>query len=118
MHYVTTLTLMLVAAAAAGSSLSEDFERIKQSVVGKTFREAQALFDESALRHKATTFAPDAETKIEHMVVLLVENRAFDHVFGCMLGDEPGVDGVKTRADGSQWALFPKEMGTGEFMLR
>ena len=29
-------------------------------------------------------------------VVLYQENRAFDHLFGCMLGDDPRVDGIPT----------------------
>lgn len=36
--------------------------------------------------------APTHQDKIDHFVVLFMENRAFDHLFGCL--DKPGVDGV------------------------
>jgi len=34
------------------------------------------------------------QQKIQHFVVLFMENRAADHIFGCMLGDKPGYDGI------------------------
>jgi phospholipase C len=43
--------------------------------------------------------APDAATKIQHVVIISKENRSFDHYFGKL----PGVDGAKqaTKSDGS-----------------
>ena len=35
-----------------------------------------------------------AQDKIEHFVVLFMENRATDYTFGCMLGDHPEFDGI------------------------
>ena len=32
--------------------------------------------------------------KIDHVVVLFMENRAFDHQLGCLANDIPGVDGI------------------------
>ena len=37
---------------------------------------------------------PRRQQKVDHFVVLYQENRAFDHMFGCMLGDKPGFDGT------------------------
>lgn len=59
------------------------------------------------------------QSKIEHMVVLFVENRAADHLFGCMLGDHPEFDGIPTRkghgdgTDGQHWKLMPAATGIG-----
>eukprot|EP01043_Picozoa_sp_COSAG02_P063326 COSAG02_NODE_8944_length_2388_cov_15.331149_3_plen_74_part_01 len=36
--------------------------------------------------------APSHQDKIDHFVVLFMENRAFDHLFGCL--DKPGIDGI------------------------
>ena len=36
--------------------------------------------------------APKHQEKIDHFVILFMENRAFDHLFGCH--DKPGIDGV------------------------
>ena len=36
---------------------------------------------------------PNGEPKIKHMVVMLMENRALDHFFGCMAGE--GVIGLE-----------------------
>ena len=33
---------------------------------------------------------PPRQQKIDHLVVLFMENRGADHIFGCMLGDQPG----------------------------
>lgn len=52
------------------------------------------------------------QSKIDHFVVLFVENRAADHVFGCMLGDKPDFDGIPTRPDGTHWKLFPERPGS------
>jgi phospholipase C len=38
---------------------------------------------------------PNGEPKIKHMVVMLMENRATDHIFGCMAGEGIiGLDGI------------------------
>lgn len=38
---------------------------------------------------------------VEHFVVLYVENRAFDHIFGCAQDLLPGIDGV--HGNETQW---------------
>ena len=38
---------------------------------------------------------PNGQPKIKHMVVMLMENRAADHFFGCMAGEGViGLDGI------------------------
>eukprot|EP01052_Picozoa_sp_SAG31_P030365 SAG31_NODE_3109_length_4665_cov_2.150022_3_plen_204_part_00 len=37
---------------------------------------------------------PPRQRKIDHVVVVMLENRAFDHVLGCMAANKPGVDGI------------------------
>eukprot|EP01047_Picozoa_sp_COSAG01_P005702 COSAG01_NODE_198_length_22280_cov_21.529775_19_plen_632_part_00 len=59
------------------------------------FRESLRLMEQAKARlgpRPATLMYP--QDKIEHMVVLFVENRASDHIWGCMLGDRPGFDGI------------------------
>ena len=36
------------------------------------------------------------QQKIDHMVVLYQENRAADHLLGCVNGDREGFDGIPT----------------------
>jgi phospholipase C len=72
------------------------FEALKHDVVGRSFAEAKELFAEAGFpvgTHSAQ-HAAFPQDKIEHMVVLFVENRASDHIWGCMLGDRPGFDGI------------------------
>ena len=40
--------------------------------------------------------APLPQSKVEHFVVLYMENRPFDHILGCMVGEGelPGADGI------------------------
>ena len=109
------MALRLAALALAAAQVAptptpaEEFERIKHALPGLSFEEAQALFAE-AEPAPAKGFPQE---KIEHMVVLFVENRAADHIFGCMLGDHPEFDGIPTRADGAQWKLMPTAPGSG-----
>ena len=35
-----------------------------------------------------------AQAKVDHLVVLFVENRGFDHIFGCAGEELPGIDGI------------------------
>ena len=73
--------------------------RLQHDVVGRSFAEAQDLFAAAGIPvgvHSAPA-AKYPQNKIEHMVVLFVENRAADHLFGCMLGDHPQFDGIPTR---------------------
>ena len=52
--------------------------------------------------------APKHQEKIDHFVILFMENRAFDHLFGCH--DKPGIDGV---AGGHQVPIDPNNASKG-----
>ena len=52
---------------------------------------------------------PPRQSKIEHFVVLFMENRAFDHMLGCM--DLPGLDGIP--AEGRQIPVDPRNKSAG-----
>ncbi len=95
--------------------------RLKHDVVGRSFAEAKDLFSAAGIPvgvHSAPV-SKFPQNKIEHMVVLFVENRAADHLFGCMLGDHPEFDGIPTRkgygdgTDGQHWKLMPAATGAG-----
>lgn len=53
------------------------------------------LFVRSSLPPQVST-GGTASSKIKHMVVLYMENRPFDHMLGCMVGEGelPGADGI------------------------
>jgi phospholipase C len=90
------------------------FEALKHDVVGRSFAEAKELFAEAGFpvgTHSAQ-HAAFPQDKIEHMVVLFVENRAADHIFGCMLGDHPEFDGIPTRK--GEWLSERKRPFLGE----
>ena len=60
---------------------------------------------------------PPHQKKIEHFVVLYMENRPFDHLFGCMLEEEglmPGADGVR---DGQQILKDPDDPSKGNVSI-
>jgi phospholipase C len=68
-----------------------EFEQLRQEIHLLPNRAAaDARFAE--IEPRATP--PPRQSKIDHLVVLFMENRAFDHIFGCMLGDKPGIDGI------------------------
>ena len=46
----------------------------------------------SSIRTHIGSRPPPRQQKIDHFVVLFMENRAFDHLIGCM--DLPGIDGI------------------------
>ena len=90
--------------------MAAGYDEIQQQLPSLSFQEAHALLREARLPARP----PAPQSKIEHMVVLFVENRAADHIFGCMLGDRPDFDGIPTRPDGGHWKLFPAEAGSGD----
>ena len=66
--------------------------------------------------------SPPRQKKIDHFVVLLMENRAFDNVLGCL--DKPGLDGI---ANGHAVPVDPTDpsrglinitCGQGEYMCK
>jgi phospholipase C len=79
--------------------LGADFERVRVLLPTLEYRAAAALLREAKARvgpRPPTLHFP--QDKIEHMVVLFVENRASDHVWGCMLGDRRGFDGIPSNS--------------------
>src|ERR1700722_16533446 len=47
-----------------------------------------------ALRRGSPVMPPDAPDKIEHVVLLMLENRSFDHMLGACTADKPAIDGI------------------------
>ena len=68
---------------------AREFEALRTEIHLLSKEEAGRRF--SAMKRRAQ---PPHQDKVDHMVVLFMENRAFDHIFGCMLGDKEGVDGI------------------------
>eukprot|EP01044_Picomonas_judraskeda_P011328 COSAG03_NODE_1531_length_3926_cov_86.591325_2_plen_265_part_00 len=84
---------------AWSSTLEAEFERLRTTLPTLDYEAAHALLQEAKARvgpRPATLLYP--QDKIEHMVVLFVENRASDHIWGCMLGDRPGFDGIPSNS--------------------
>ena len=44
---------------------------------------------------QARLVSSQVQSKVDHLVVLLVENRGFDHIFGCAGDELPGIDGIE-----------------------
>ena len=81
--------------AAWSTNLEAEFEMLRTTLPTLDYPEAKVLLQEAKARvgpRPPTLMYP--QDKIEHMVVLFVENRASDHIWGCMLGDRPGFDGI------------------------
>jgi phospholipase C len=90
-------------AAAANNvwfaTLEAEFERARVLLPTLEYRAAAALLREA--KAKVGPRPPSfhyPQSKIEHIVVLFVENRASDHIWGCMLGDRPGFDGIPSHS--------------------
>jgi hypothetical protein len=81
----------------AGSSDDVDVQRARHF---RALRDRLHLMTEAEAEASIASFPrPQRGTryrqhKIDHFVVLFMENRAADHMFGCMLGDTPGFDGI------------------------
>ena len=69
---------------------NEVFERLKRTL--HTLPKAEA--DRAVWDVLPAAREPLPGSPVEHLVVLFMENRGFDHIFGCMLSGRPGVDGV------------------------
>ena len=79
--------------ATWGESLQAEFQRLRTDVVTRDYKSSDALLKEVTARlgpPPASHRYP--QSKIEHMVVLFLENRAADHIFGCF--GLPGFDGI------------------------
>ena len=84
--------------------LAAHHERLRQELATLPFADAKQLLTDAIqdLGPPPREEADFPQNKIEHMVVLFVENRGSDHIWGCMLGDKPGFTGIPTRlANGS-----------------
>lgn len=71
---------------AWSSTLEAEFERLRTTLPTMDYEAASALLQEAKTRvgpRPATLLYP--QDKIDHMVVLFVENRASDHIWGCTL---------------------------------
>jgi hypothetical protein len=77
--------IMLSEPVRAASSRMHD---LKAEIQGMTADEAKARFGDI----RPLGPPPPRQDKIDHMVVLFMENRAFDHILGCM--DHPEIDGI------------------------
>ena len=95
------LIAMLLCGAAAGASGGSaaggrrpfspaEFQALKRELHTLTKAGADRRFAEV----QPLSSPPPRQDKVDHMVVLFMENRAFDHVLGCLVGDKPGADGV------------------------
>eukprot|EP01052_Picozoa_sp_SAG31_P036594 SAG31_NODE_4595_length_3106_cov_4.715996_2_plen_440_part_00 len=90
----------LLCCVAAGAATSQrpsrrpftpaEFQALKRELHTLSPAEADRRFAEV----QPLPNPPPRQDKIDHMVVLFMENRAFDHVLGCLVGDKPGADGV------------------------
>ena len=68
----------------------------------------------SVLRLKADDAAAAGDPRIEHFVVLFMENRPFDHYFGCM--DLPGADSAATMTRNRSLPVNPNAPSKGPFV--
>ena len=105
------LLLAAVASAAAQQGapswrerLAAQHERLRHELVTLPFAEAKQLLTDAIedLGPPPREEADFPRDKIEHMVVLFVENRASDHIWGCMLGDKPGFDGIPSNSSAAK----------------
>ena len=76
-----------IGSAQTHAKLREDIERLKDEI--HLLGPAAAA---SRLQEISLASPPPRQNKVDHMVVLFMENRPLDHFFGCM--DLPGLDGI------------------------
>jgi phospholipase C len=68
---------------------------LKRTLHTLTAEEASEAFARLGAAHRLRA-PPPRQQKIDHFVVLYQENRAADHLLGCINGDRPGFDGIPT----------------------
>ena len=81
----TATALLLLASAQqplAESERERTFEKLKNTLHTMTPAEADAALT----AFPRPSQPPPRQSKIDHFIVLFMENRSPDHVFGCMLG--------------------------------
>ena len=85
------LALLLLLGCARAHPSHEELEELKGVLHKLTPAEAKRRID--ALRAKSAGDPPPTrQGKIDHFVVVFMENHAFDHMLGCMTRD--GLDGI------------------------
>ena len=93
--------MALISSASASRELHELKTRLSRMTAAQIIEEVGDI--------KALGATPPHQSKIEHFVVLFMENRAFDHMLGCM--DIPGIDGIP--AAGRQIPVDPNDKTAG-----
>ena len=78
----TALLLLASALAESERERTRAFEKLKNRLHTMTPAEADAAFT----AFPRPSQPPPRQSKIDHFIVLFMENRSPDHVFGCMLG--------------------------------
>src|SRR5688500_6900833 len=84
------------------------------SIFGGTIAAREAV----ARKQPSILDLPASEAPIDHIVVLMMENRSFDHFMGWLSSDEDYVEagrsryGRKFRVDGDQTQVFSDSDGT------
>ena len=106
MYALRLPALLAFATAAAAASASASASASAGSLEALAER-SRALHDG---RIKAVLSTPH-QHKIEHFVVLLKENRPFDHIIGCM--DLPGADSAATMARNRTLLVDPSDPSKG-----
>ena len=83
---VLVLVLLGVASTSASSQRMHDVE----DEISNRLTAQELLSRFGSVEPMGPT--PPHQEKVDHFVILFMENRAFDHLFGCH--DKPGIDGV------------------------
>jgi phospholipase C len=79
-------------AAASHEEFAAEVVKMRDTMHTMTREEQDKRLAE--IKHFGRELERDHQDKIEHFIVLFMENRAADHTFGCMLGDNPEFDGI------------------------
>eukprot|EP00935_MAST-01C_sp_MAST-1C-sp1_P002375 g2375.t1 len=107
-------SIIIVAAVAAGEEgrrhalRAAAVEKLKTELHTLTPAETEARFAELGKLRRSSP--PPHQSKIDHFVVLLMENHAADQLLGCM--DLPGFDGIDTK-EGRRLPKDPDDPGRG-----
>ena len=100
--------MLLLATSIVFASLESDFHALKATM--HTLSESEISTRLNALRVRSLAAPPRVQqSKIDHFVVLLMENHAADSMFGCM--NLPGFDGIPS--GGLQLPIDAKDPSKG-----
>jgi len=106
----TAASILLLVGWSSAKPRGEDdpsspINRLKADLHKLSFEEAKMRFGEINVRGPP----PPRQNKVDHFVVLYMENHAADNFFGCM--DLPGFDGIK----GHKLPKDPSDPSKGTF---